>query len=775
MVKFRKKFLAVLLTAAMVLSMSSVVAWSDEAPDASTDAAVSEESGDASGEEGESGSSAVLTDEQGLAETKKIAENSKYALYLNEDTTNFALQSKDDNHVWWSSPLNTDADAIAKPAQRKNMKSPFYIWYGDMQYHNSQKLSAYDGSISGKDFQISDIENGVRIDYHFEKIDLTIPMTITLTDDSVKVSVLTSEIKEPAITDTEGDVLLSIGMYQYFGAGSTDDEGYMIVPDGSGAVINFNNQRIGAQEYSNKIYGRDTSVTQLKRPNKTEQVYLPVYGMVYEESGKNHGFMAICESGETCANVKASVSGQNATSYNTTWYEFDVRTEDTYYMGTRLLTVFEGGAIDQPTLTIGYYPLVDEDLSYVDIANEYRDYLMTEKGLTEKKDNIKPSYYLDFYGGTVKAQSILGFPVNLDTPATTYEQAQEIMQKLKELGVEDIVVNYNDFNAAGIKGLISAGVDYAGTLGGKNNFTNLLSYAQSENANIFPSVGITYMKDSGNGYSYSLNASKQTTKAYATVNNWDIAFGIPHQVKLVTKTTLSPYYWEDLFRKLREDFSKENIKTISIGDATTLLYSDFSRGDYSRYDAMNEICKGLQQFKDSGFTILADGANAYALPYVDYLTNVPLTSSNFDVFDYDIPFYSLVIHGVIPYTTKAINASANATDTIMLALSTGTPVHYDMMYTDPNDFTDCDYDTLFYSNYKGWLEPSANAYKLVKDNLTGVMNQKITGYERVSGDEIKTTFEDGTVVTVNTRTITFTVNGKEIDLAQYGLKGETNE
>ena len=32
MIKFRKKLLAVLLTAAMLISMSSVVAWSDEQP-----------------------------------------------------------------------------------------------------------------------------------------------------------------------------------------------------------------------------------------------------------------------------------------------------------------------------------------------------------------------------------------------------------------------------------------------------------------------------------------------------------------------------------------------------------------------------------------------------------------------------------------------------------------------------------------------------------------------------------------------------------------------
>ena len=776
MVKLKNKILAVLLTAAMVLSMSTVVAWSDELP-ATDDAAQTETTGEdtAEGEEGEDaegGSAAILTDEQGLAKMKKYAENSNYALYLDEETTIFAVQSKADKYVWWSAPLNADSDPNAKPAQRKKMQSPFYIEFGDVKTHNSQSLNAYEGSIKEKNFTISEIENGVRIDYGISKIEATIPMTIVLEDDNVNVSILSDEIKEQPVTDTEGNAILNIGLLQFFGAAGIEDEGYMIVPDGSGAIINYNNQRIEAREYSNKIYGLDTSVTQLKRPAKTEQVYLPVMGAITMGDSTNHGYMAICESGETCASVNAAVSIQNATSYNNCWYEFDVRTEDTYYMGTRLLTVFEAGEIKQPTLSVGYYLLSGDDLSYVDVAEEYRNYLIEEKGLQEKKDSIKSSYYLNVFGGTVKAQSIAGFPVNLETSATTYDQAQEIMKKLAELGVDDIMLSYTDFNTAGIKGLISAGVDYSGTLGGKNDFNELKSYVESVNGQIFPSVGITYMKDSGNGYSYSLNACKQTTKAYATVNNWDIAFGIPHQVRLVTKTTLSPYYWPDLFRKLRESFNAEGIKTISLGNATTLLYSDFSRGNYTRHDAMMEIVDGLKKFEEAGITVLADGANAYALPYVDYVTGVPLTSSNFDLFDYDIPFYSLVIHGLIPYTTTAINASANATDTIMLSIATATPVNYDMMYTNPNKFTDSDYDSLFYSNYKGWLEPSANAYKLYKENLSDLTNQKITGYERVSAYVTKTTFENGTTVTVDTKNLTVNIGGKEIDLAQYGLKGE---
>ncbi len=785
MVKIRKKILAVLLTAAMLVSMSSVVAWSDEQPatddgtsqteQTTDDNASADDTKDDKSDDTKDDKKKLRTDEEGLADMSVIAENDNLKLYFDETTTNFAVQSKSDNYVWWATPLNADKDENAKTAQKKNMQAPLYVVYGDVSSHTSQRMNIYDASIKSDDFSVEQIENGVKVIYRLSKIEAEIPMTITLEKDNVNVSVITSEIKEQEATDTKGLVLLDIGLLQFFGAAGMEDEGYMVVPDGSGAVINYNNQRINAQAYSNDVYGRDTSIGVLTRPSKTEQVYLPVIGAVTNGEKSKHGFMAIAKSGETCASVNATVSGQNSTSYNNTWFEFKVRAEDTYYMGTRKLTVYEQGKINQPNLTVGYYPLSSENLSYVDIAEAYRNYLIEQKGFTDKNDNITNSYYLDLYGGTVKAQSIAGFPVNLETAATTYEQAQEIIKQLNDLGVDDIVANYNDFNGAGIKGMITADVNYAGTLGGKNAYKSLADYVNSVNAKLFASAGITYMKDSGNGYSYTLNACKAITKAYATTNNWDIAFGIPNQVRLVTKTTLSPYYWPDLYKKISTSFASEGIKTISLGDATTLLYSDYSRENYSRTDTMNILVDGYKQFKDAGFTLLASGANAYALPYVDYLTDVPVTSSNFDLFDYDIPFYEIVIHGYLPYTTKAVNASANANDTIMLALLTATPVHYDMMYADPNDFTDSDYETLFYSNYKGWLEPSAKVYKLYQDELKDFANLHITGYNRISGDEMETEFDGGKTIKVNTREMTLTVNGKDIDLAQYGLKGETDE
>ena len=201
---------------------------------------------------------------------KVIAENDSYKLYLNEDTTNFALQSKSDSYVWWATPLNADKDENAKTAQRKNMQSPFYIVYGDVSTHTSQRMNIYDGSIKSGDFEIQEIENGVKIIYRISKIEAEIPMTITLEKDNVNVSIISEEIKEKEATDSKGLVLLDIGLLQFFNAATSEDEGYMVVPDGSGAVINYNNQ-LSATLYD--IYNNEEWLTH--HSEVEEEIFIP--------------------------------------------------------------------------------------------------------------------------------------------------------------------------------------------------------------------------------------------------------------------------------------------------------------------------------------------------------------------------------------------------------------------------------------------------------------------------------------------------------------------
>jgi uncharacterized protein Usg len=116
--------------------------------------------------------------------------------------------------------------------------------------------------------------------------------------------------------------LNSLSVLPYFGAGSVDDEGYMFIPDGSGALIYFNRSAPLAEPYSRRVYGQDHAAVPLREYSSMlkEQIYLPVFGVV--KGGQ--AFLAIIEEGDASSRIEAMLPGMRD-SYNKVWASFEVR------------------------------------------------------------------------------------------------------------------------------------------------------------------------------------------------------------------------------------------------------------------------------------------------------------------------------------------------------------------------------------------------------------------------------------------------------------------
>ena len=783
--------LAVILAVTIVLSSS--VVWSENAdavPDetaaADTEAAAGES---ADGTEGEAAPAddeeKPVTEDEALAAMTEKAKNDALTLYVNEETCVFAVKNNKSGYIWWSTPYDYESDPIAGNVQKNLMASTVTFRALDVETNtllNTTTLSK-EASVNKKTFYVEDIDNGVKFTYEFVGQNLSIPVSVVLDGDMVRIRVYTDEINEKLedADDIKNYKLVTMNLVQSFGAGRSDEDGYIFVPDGSGAVINFNNGKTSTQVYRSKVYGEDLAVSKITMPNKTEQTYLPVLGIVKNVGGKNEAVLGVVTEGDAYAYVNASVNGQATTSINSAWFSFEFRATDTYTMGTRTpLTVFQSGDVRIDDIEVCYHIMSDNELGLADLAETYRNYLMNEKNLHNQSMEDSNALYVTTVGGTVKKQSVLGFPVDMQTVATSYKQAQEILEKLTALGVDEIKLVYNNFNDTGVRGRISTGVDYSNKLGGKNDFADLQAYCGNRNYDLYPSVDFMEFNESGNGYSFTLNSAKRITNAYATQTDFELAYGTPDTEVKPHWTILSPYYWPDIFTKLVNSFSAEGINTISLNQATKTLYSDFGRRNADgkehilRTDAIKLLTDGYQKLNDAGISIIAQECNAYALPYVSAITNIPLYSSNYDLFDYDVPFYQMVIHGVIPYSSKAINASSNADELLLLSLMTGSGVHYDMMYASPNDFTDCEFDSLFYTNYEGWLERAAEEYKLFNGTISSLSDKTITKYERTSEKAFSVTYSDGTVISIDIENYTYTVNGQEHSLADSLQKGEDN-
>ncbi|MBQ8926830.1 MAG: hypothetical protein IJ055_00970 [Oscillospiraceae bacterium] len=690
---------------------------------------------------------------------KQVAENDNFKMYVDEDTAIIALENKANGYIWWSSPLNCNRDTRATKLLVSDLQSSAVLTYGDSV---SRGITNLRSRISA-DIKIKEEKDGITITYSYDKCGVTIPIRYTLEDDYMSVSVKCSEIKE---TKTEQGLLATqLTMLGSFGAAGPDEEGYFVIPDGCGSLIRFNNGKSGTKSYTQKVYGRDITTVPTTRPAVTEKILMPVYGIVKD----GNAMAVIIDKGDGNATLNASVSGQSLSSYNICSFNFQLRGSDTFYMAGDYgnLTVFEDGDIKTDTISVRYYPIAKEDASFVDIAETYRNYLTGDGGVSAKAAADSSQMYLDLYGGTMKARSVLGIPVTMKTSMTSYSEAQKIVEGLSDQGVDNMVVVYNNWTNEGISGKVDNKAKPSGALGGSGDFNRLTKYLEEQGYLFYPSVNNKVFK-SGNGYYTFLDTTIRISNSYSRQMTYNLSYGV-QDMNEKTKSLLSPATFTELYGKLGKSYAKRSLTGVSLGEMTSTVWGDYGNQQMSRDDTIAALQDSYSAMQSEGLSILADTCAAYAFPYADRISDAPLQSSGFDVFDEDVPFYQIVLHGVLPYSGTAINGSADSDAAFLTSVATGCDPAYDMIYAEASDLKDTSLEAYYYSHYAFWSEEAAREYGIASKVLSAVSDQTITGYER-NDDTSVTTYSDGTKIVVDYTEKTITV-GSQV----YRLEAEKGE
>lgn len=697
---------------------------------------------------------------------RQCAENDKYIMLVDDRLGNFGLKNKKTNYIWWSSPIEATRDNVATPLLVNELRSSNTLRYGipSKRSNNNVLRSGTDDC----EISVSDIKNGIKVTYNYKKTGFSFPVEYTLEEDHLKASLKVSDIKEPK----DEKIATEVTLMGSFGAASDKEDGYFVIPDGSGALVRFNNNKtMETNAYQQRVYGPDVTVVPTSRGTITEQIYMPVYGIVKEDNA----MLVVASKGDSNAYLTTQVSKQSNSSYNLCNFTFILRGTDTFYMSgnnSDKLTVFENGDIKSDDIELRYYPVDKNGASYVDIANRYRQYLIEEDGVEPKtSDN---AMYVDLYGGTLKKKPVMGIPVTLKQAVTKYDEALEILTELKNMGVDNMVVSYNGWTNDGIRRKVDTGASASGTLGGKSSFKKLTDFIDESGFEFYPASSNRDFY-SGNGYYSFTSTCVRVSGSYSRIVSYDRAYGIPDGFKK-NMSLLSPSYFTDVYDKLAKNYSKAGLSGVSVDNAASSLYGDYGKKNISRYKAMTlaqETFDSLSSSLENGF--IADSANAYAWPYVSHITNVPLSSSRFDIFNEDIPFYQMVMHGLIPYSTTPVNGDADPSELLLMAAATGSQLSYDMIYNETSKLKDTDYDKYYYANYHYWADTAAEEYKLLDPLLKSVSDSTITDYVvSDNGDQITTTFSNGTIVKVDLNEKTVEYGGNRISFADQEEGGASN-
>ena len=77
--------------------------------------------------------------------------------------------------------------------------------------------------------------------------------------------------------------ITQLSVLPYFGAGGPEDTGYMLIPEGGGSIIKFNNGKVRQNGYYADCYGWDYAQERKAVITETRAAY-PVFGIAYEDS-----------------------------------------------------------------------------------------------------------------------------------------------------------------------------------------------------------------------------------------------------------------------------------------------------------------------------------------------------------------------------------------------------------------------------------------------------------------------------------------------------------
>lgn len=678
------------------------------------------------------------------------AENKRLALYVNDENGEIFLTDKKSGSTWRSCPENAENDPLASNAVISELSSPLCITYCEPEKRSDTKLC----SKTSASVDVKNINAGIEITYKFKKAGITIPVRLTIGENYLEASVETADIKEIK----ESRLLTELSIMSSFGAAGEDDDGCFIIPDGCGAVINFNNGKINSKSYSGMVYGRDTAAAPLENMDNTKQIYLPMYGIISGGSG----LMTVCTRGDSSARLNASVSGVSKSSYNLCSFDFILRGSDTYYMSgdmVNAITVFESGNIKTDRISLRYYPVVNNDNSAaepVDIARAYREYLIKEMNVT-KSETSPAELYVDFYGAVLKKRSFLGIPITMKTPLTTASQASAIIETLKNAGVSNMVVSFNKWTDDGIKNRIDTKSEVSKSIGA-DEFYKLAEYSAVNGIAFYPSVQNAAFS-SGSGYRAISNASRRISGEYASLYDYNIVSGSKNMDKK-SLSILSPAEYPEVFENLSCSLKKNGIDNICLSEITAMLCGDYGSRGISRDEAQQLLTDGLKMLGDCTDSILADEANAYVLPYADRINNVPLCSSEYDIFDEDIPFYQMVLHGLKSYSTEPINGSSDHRELLLLAMASGSNPHYDMIGENVQVISGTELEHLYYTYYDSWTQQAAQDFLFSEKILSKVAGKFITAYKR-SGNKIYTEYEGGIEIIVDLEKGSVAADGQE--------------
>ena len=557
-------------------------------------------------------------------------------------------------------------------------------------------------------------------------------------------------IVEVPFADMDFDMerpITELTVLPYFGAAFTDQTGFMFVPEGSGAIINFNNGKTNLTNYYAQLYGWDYGMKRDVIVDETRAAF-PVFGISHADGS----MISIIDDYSTIATIQADVANKKH-SYNYAYASYEVVHGSKMDISAKNDTTLMAYEKELPEGGIKQTYRFLEGNTYSDMANAYREDLLEKYTELTKNTNANLPISVELIGAVDRVKQVLGMPVTLPEVLTSFDDAQTILSDLADDGYSNLSLRYIGWMNGGIDHSLPKDIDITNGMGGKKALSALVSKADSLGVELYLTGRVQNVYDSGltDGFFKSRDVAKYLSREVVEIPEFSkIWFADLNESRMESHFLLRPTVCVTLMQSLG-DYAAEYGTGVGFEDVGYLLSGDYNQKRLTTREAVMDMQTAkLAEIKAAGTPIMMSAGNEYALPYADLITNMNLTGKEYVLFDAQVPFYEIAIHGLVDYTGNAVNLSGDALDTVLKCAETGAGLNFTFYAESSSLLQGTEYMDFFGANYDGWKDMAAQYAQRYEKEMAGLNDKYITEHRILANGVTATVYEDNTVVYVNT-------------------------
>lgn len=691
---------------------------------------------------------------------EKVLENDNLELWLRKEIAAIRVVDKQSGYVWGE--LETDTVDNLNEYWTLKANSMFTVEYYDKN-NTSYQLSMGDEGFSNT-YEFDTEANVMTCVADSYDIGLAVTFEVALKDDHLEM-----EIVEGGIEEYDENYMLSkIFLLPFFGCTKHGEmDGYIFVPDGSGALMRFDPNTVFTSYYLEKLYGKDGSVDTIneitdlmaKRTDDylvdTHNATVPVFGIVH--GAEQYAAMTVVESGNEYASIQASLAS-SITPYNWVSSIFEYRQLYSQPVSKSNSIIRPQEEINEFVPRISVYLMSGDDASYNGMALKYREMLEADGTLeaAAKTYDEQVPLRLEVLGSDVKK----GFIFNGTQTFTSAEEALEIQKALSDKGISNLTMVLTGWQKGGVNGNKYGKYTTQSTVGSLEDLATLRDSVKAAGGNFYLQSEVVRFNELQGRISY-LGAQSMAKKLIFYLRD-NPAVMFQHTYVATPQVVVSN------LKTASTELKGFNLNLPRFGSE---LYAHYEQEETTTRDETRKLFeKTADKLVDSDMKVSMNAPNQYMWDKCNDYFDIPMMNSQ-HLFETDsVPFLQILLKGHINYYAPYANQGFYTTACTLKTIEYGAYPSFLVMAAGNGDLNKTPMVDYFSLNYKDWEGTIETVYGKVNAALMEVQGAKMTEHKVLAEGVVRISYDNGARIYVNYNAKDVTIDGVQVKGLNFAVE-----